>query len=93
MKSTPEQQKAGMAAWLAWSQKAASFIVDMGAPLGKGLRVTPSEATPNTNDLGGFSILQAESKEALAKVLEGHPHFMMVGGFIDVTEMMPIPGM
>src|SRR5436305_9658 len=28
-KSTPEQQKAGMDAWMAWSKKAASSIVDM----------------------------------------------------------------
>ena len=31
--ATPEMQKAGMDAWMAWSQRAASSIVDMGAPL------------------------------------------------------------
>ena len=46
MQATPEQQKAGMDAWMAWSQKAGSSIVDMGAPLGKSLRVTPSGASP-----------------------------------------------
>jgi hypothetical protein len=91
--STPEQQKAGMEAWMAWSKKAAGSIVDMGAPLGKSLRVTKSGASPATNDLGGFSILQAESKEALAEALKGHPHFMMPDGFIEVVELMPIPGM
>jgi hypothetical protein len=94
MKSTtPEQQKAGMDAWMTWSKKAASSIVDMGAPLGKSLRVTKTGASAATNDLGGFSIMQAESKEALAKALEGHPHFMMPEGFIDVVELMAIPGM
>jgi hypothetical protein len=93
MKATPEQQKAGMAAWMAWGQKAASAIVDMGAPLGKSMRVTTSGASPVVNDLGGFSILQAESKEALAETLKGHPHFMMPEGFIEIVEVMPIPGM
>ena len=93
MKSTPEQQKAGMDAWMSWGQKAASAIVDMGAPLGKSLRVTNGGSAPTTNDLGGYSLLQAESKEALAKMLEGHPHFMMPEGFIEVIEIMPIPGM
>ena len=94
MKSTsPEQQKAGMDAWMTWSKKAAASIVDMGAPLGKSLRVTPGGASPNTNDLGGFSILKAESKEALAESLKGHPHFMMPEGSIEVVELMPIPGM
>jgi hypothetical protein len=92
-KSTPEQQKAGMNAWMAWSKKAAASIVDMGAPLGKSLRVTSGGASPATNDLGGFSILQAESKEALAENLKGHPHFMMPDGFIEVVELMPMPGM
>ncbi len=90
---TPEQQKAGMDAWMTWSKKAASSIVDMGAPLGKSLRVNEGGVEPNTNDLGGYSILQAESKEALAESLSGHPHFMMPGGFIEVVELTPMPGM
>jgi hypothetical protein len=92
-KATPEQQKAGMDAWMTWSKKSAGAIADMGGPLGKSLRVTPSGATPVSNDLGGFSILNAESKEALAESLKGHPHFMMPEGSIEVVELMPIPGM
>jgi hypothetical protein len=92
-KATPEQQKAGMDAWMAWSKKAGSTIVDMGAPLGKSLRVTKGGASASTNDLGGFSILQAESKEALADALKGHPHFMMPDGSIEIVEYMPMPGM
>lgn len=93
MKSTPEQQKAGMDAWMTWSQEASKAIVELGAPLGKSLRVTPGGASSVTTDLGGYSILQAESKEALADVLKGHPHFMMQDATIEVTEVMPIPGM
>jgi len=85
MKATPEQQKAGMDAWMAWGKKAASTIVDMGAPLGKSLRVTPGGASPTKNDLGGYSILQAESKEALADTMKGHPHFMMPDGFVEIV--------
>ena len=93
-KSTPEQQKAGMDAWMAWTKKAQSTIVDMGAPLGKSVKVAKTgQASPTTNDLGGYSILQAESKEALAKTLEGHPHFMMPEATIEIVEVMPIPGM
>src|SRR4051794_37397052 len=88
MKATPEQQKAGMEAWNSWGKKAASSIVDMGAPLGKALQVTPSGANPVRNELGGYSVLQAESKEALATTLKGHPHFMMPGAVIEITEIM-----
>jgi hypothetical protein len=92
MKATPEQQKAGMDAWMAWGKKAQSSIVDMGAPLGKSLRVSKTGTAPVVNDLGGYSILQAESKEALAKTLDGHPHFMTPEGVIEIVELMPVPG-
>jgi hypothetical protein len=84
-----------MDAWTTWGKKAGSSIVDMGAPLGKSLRVAKDgAAAPVTNDLGGYSILQAESKEALAQTLKGHPHFMMPGeSTIEIVELMPVPGM
>jgi hypothetical protein len=82
-----------MNAWMEWSKKAAPSIVDMGAPLGKSLRVNKSGTAPATNDLGGYSVLQAESKEALADSLKGHPHFMMPDGFIEIVELLPMPGM
>lgn len=93
-KATPEQQKAGMDSWMAWSKKVGSSIVDMGAPLGKSLKVTKGGgASPTTNDLGGYSIMQADSKEALAEKMSGHPHFMMQEGIIEIVELMPMPGM
>jgi hypothetical protein len=93
MKSTPEQQKAGMAAWNDWGKKSQKMTVDMGGPLGKSLRVDTDGPHEQRNELGGYSILQAESKEALATQLKGHPHFMMPNGFIEITEIMPVPGM
>jgi hypothetical protein len=94
MSATPEEQKAGMDAWMSWGGKAAKALVDMGAPLGKSMRVTSSAASAVTTDLGGYSIMQAESQEALVATLKGHPHFMMgPESFIEITEIMPIPGM
>lgn len=92
MQATPEQQRAGMDAWNAWGRKAEASIVDMGAPLGKSLRVTPAGASPTKNDLGGYSIMQAESKEALGETLKGHPHFMTPDGVIEITELLDVPG-
>ena len=93
-KATPEQQKAGLDAWMSWGKKAQSAIVDMGAPLGKSMKVGKNgEASASSNDLGGYSILQAESKEALAATLKGHPHFMMPDGSIEIVEVVSVPGM
>lgn len=94
MQATPEQQKAGMDAWNNWAQKAAESIIDMGAPLGKAVRVTKrGELEASPNDLGGFSIMKAESKEALAAQMSEHPHFMMPDGWIEIVDMIDLPGM
>jgi hypothetical protein len=93
MKASPAEQKAGMDQWEAWSKKASASIVDLGSPLGKSLRITKGGASPTVNDLGGYSILKGESKEALAEVLKGHPHFAMgPESSIEVIELLEMPG-
>src|SRR5688572_1426865 len=74
MKATPQQQQAGMDAWRSCAKKAGASIGGRVAPIGKTLRVTTASTAPTTNALGGHSTLQAESKEAVAEVLKGHPH-------------------
>ena len=84
---TPEQQQASVAEWMAWAGRAGQAIVDFGSPL------APAAGTTVSGDaVGGYSILQAESAEALQEVLDGHPHSAQ-GGTIEVHECLPIPGM
>lgn len=85
--STPEAAQAGMEAWNSWAAKAGSAVVDLGSPLQV---VDPAGDTGDP--VGGYSILQAESAEALATVLEGHPHTAM-GGRIETLECLTMPGM
>ena len=41
-----------------------------------------------------FTIIEAESHEAAAKMFENHPHFMIFpGDHVETMEIMPIPGM
>ena len=92
--ATPEQAKAGMDAWMSWAGRAGSAIVDMGSPVGAGLKFSGSGPAANsTTPVGGYSILQAESKDALTKLLDNHPHFMAPGASIEVFEFLPMPGM
>jgi hypothetical protein len=85
--ATPEQQQAGMAAWMAWAGKAGPAIVDLGSP------VAPVPGTTVSGDsVGGFSILEADSADALQALFEGHPHSAQ-GGTIEAYEFLPIPGM
>jgi hypothetical protein len=88
-KSTPEDNQKMMAAWMAWAGRAGQAIVDMGSPTSS---VAHLGGGPTAGYIGGFSILQAESTDAVKKVLDGHPHLSR-GGSIEVFEFLPIPGM
>ena len=86
--STPEQRKQGMDEWNQWMQANASIFADMGGPTGKNTQVTPTGSSEVSNDIGGYSVVQAENKEAAIKALAGNPHFSMPGATIDLAEIM-----
>jgi hypothetical protein len=63
------------------------------APLGNSAKLAAGKAADIKTDVGGFSILQAESREAVAALLKDHPHFKMPGATVEVHEYLPLPGM
>jgi tagatose-1,6-bisphosphate aldolase len=78
--ATPEQQAAGMQAWTDWFGRAGEAVVDGGSPL-----------AGDDRTIGGYSILQADSREALETLLADHPHRSM--GNIELFEVLATPGM
>ena len=73
--STPEQQKKGMDAWMKWMNANKTSIVEGGAPLGKTKRVDSNGASNTKNEIGGYSVVQAESHDAATKIFgKDHPH-------------------
>ena len=92
--STPEQQKKGMEAWMKWMGDNQASLVDGGAPLGKTKRVDAKGASDAKNDIGGYSVVQADSADAATKIIgKDHPHLQMPGAWVEVIEIMPMPGM
>jgi hypothetical protein len=92
--ATAEQQKKGMDAWTKWMNKNKKSIVEGGAPLGKTKRVDAKGASNTKNQIGGYSIVQAASHDAAAKVVgKDHPHLGIPGAWIEIIEIMPVPGM
>lgn len=92
--ATPEQAKKGMDMWTQWFQKAGSAIIDMGAPLGSDTIVTKTESMAKSGEfVGGYTIVQAETMDAVKTMLTSHPHFMQEGNTIEVLEVLPMPGM
>ena len=92
--STPEQQKQGMDEWMEWMDANKASLIEGGAPLGTTKRIDSEGVSAAKNEMGGYSIVQAESHDAAAEIFGmDHPHFHIPGAWIEVTEIMQIPGM
>ena len=81
---TPEEGKAMMDAWWAWHDRVGDAMVDFGAPT--------MPASPGADPgVGGYSVVEAASAEAVEPLLEGHPH-RASGGTVDVYSLVDMSG-
>lgn len=78
--------------WNAWMKTNAGKIGET-AGAGKTKRVTAGGIEDVSNDVMLFSMVEAESTEAAAKIFEGHPHFGIPGAWIDIMPVNYLPGM
>ena len=89
--ATPEEMAEGMRPWMAWAEKCGDGLIDLGAPLVGGQKLSPSGASPSDKGVVGYSILQAENMEAAQALLDGHPHLGWAAGCeIEVHESMTL---
>jgi hypothetical protein len=94
----PEQerlakQQEGIGAWKSWMEEHRDSIVGMGGPLGKTKRIDQDGIEDVSNNLGGYTVVRADSHEDAAKLFENHPHFTIFPGeSVEVMPVMPIPG-
>lgn len=87
--ANPEDGQKAMDMWMAWFNKQGSAIVDHGEAAIRGMNYTASASSAlHAPYVGGYSVVQAESLDNVRKMLEGHPHFMLPGGSIEVHELM-----
>jgi hypothetical protein len=89
--ATPEQAQAGMEQWMAWAGRVGDAMVDMGAPTHT-VGSLGAQASSDS-DVGGYSVLEADSFEALKTLLDGHPHMQMgPAAGIEILELLSPPG-
>ena len=91
--ATHEEMKTGVDAWTAWMEDHKADLAEVGAPLGKNKRVTKSSISDIKNEVTGYSIVLAETHEEAAALLQDSPHFGIPGAYIEVLDMVSIPGM
>ena len=86
--STPEEREKSMGEWKTWMVAHKNDFVDMGAPLGKNMRMTKDGGEMTSNGVGGYSIVSAESLEAVAEILKDNPSFEhMPTSYIEIMEI------
>lgn len=89
----PAAAAEGMKLWMGWADRTGEQLTDMGAPLGNGQEITPTGVDQANANVGGYSLLDAESVEQAVALMDGHPHLMMPGASIQVFQALDIPGM
>lgn len=88
-----ELQASGIGAWGKWVVAHSASIIDPGNPLGKTKRISRQGIADISNEMTAYTIVQAESHEAAARIFLDHPHFMIFpGDSIEVMECLQIPG-
>lgn len=92
----PERQRKqmqGVAAWKMWVTENAASIVEMGGPLSRTKLISQNGVSDIRNNLSAFTIIQADSQDAAARLFLNHPHFTIFPGEgVEVMEVLPIPG-
>ena len=85
----PAQKKEGMAAWMAWKKQMGKKLLDFGAPLGKGAKVSKKASGAGTPSLCGYSFIKAATLAEAKKLVKKHPHVMASStAKIEVVEIM-----
>jgi hypothetical protein len=88
------REQKGMQAWGDWVTDHEAAIVQMGGPLGKTKRASASGICDIRNNMTGYTVVQAESHDAAARMFERHPHFSVFpGDSVEIMEVLEIPGM
>jgi len=88
MPDDPAMVEQAKAAFGTWVQQQSAAIVDPGAPVRMTAQVAngmPVEAM----EIGGYSIIQADSAEAAKEVLAGHP-YVARGGTLQVNQIVDV---
>lgn len=88
---TAEKREKSVHGWKMWMDTHKADLADLGAPLGKNMRIKKEGGVMESNEIGGYSVIQAESHEAAGQILADNPTFTdMPDSYIEVMEIMPM---
>jgi hypothetical protein len=88
MPDDPELMEKAKAAFGAWVAEAGDALVDPGAPLQMVKQVAAGDA-PAPVEIGGYSIVEADSVDAVVALLRTHP-YVARGGTLQVNQVLEV---
>ena len=92
--STPEQMQASMAEWMAWQDEASKkATLEWGLPMQAVGRVTADGTRVSDCQVSGYATIECDSKDQAMELLKSHPHLKRADAYIDLLEMISMPGM
>ncbi len=86
-KTTPAERSKDMNEWRSWMAKYEDSFADMGGPLGKNKRITQSGVKEESNDVMGYSVVQAGTEEEVLAMLKENNHLTLPGAYMEVMEV------
>lgn len=82
-----EQSDKVMNEWKTWAQTHKDSIVEEGFPLGKTKRVSADGISDTKNDMNWLMIVQADSHEAAAELIQSNPHLQMIpSSYVEIMD-------
>ena len=95
-KIEPQQRETAekdmMQRWQKWSADHADMILSTEVG-GRTKNVSADSVTDTRNDIVVYSIVQAESHDAVAALYQSHPHLGIPNASIQIMELKPMGGM
>lgn len=91
--SSPEEGKQHMAKYMAWLSSLGDSVVSPANPL-KDTRTVNADGTVTpggTTTMSGYTVINADSIEAALSIAKACP-FLDIGGSLEVSELMQMPG-
>ena len=91
--SSPEEGKEHFAKYMQWLSALGDSAVSPANPLKDTRTVKPdgSVSEGSTTTMSGFTIVRADSMEGALDIAKGCP-FLDIGGSLEVSELVPMPG-
>ena len=92
LRSTPEERKAGLEAWIKWKAEADQTIsFEFGAVIQAVQRIEQKDLIGSTNTATNYAFADAETKDDVINALQSHPHLKRTSASIDVLEELSMP--